>query len=141
MTKHVYELPDGWEQEIDEQYPVPEYDPDEPDDPEEPEEAEFNGTSFNVQVTENNKTFKIQMGFALADDNVPATIDWGDGETTTYEQSQPYGVQHRYNNSGTYTIKIDDTISTFGISNRGFGNVDTNAEMVVGDILVGDKVT
>lgn len=127
---------------MDEQYPIPQFDPDDPNEPDEPSESEYTGTQFTVQITdESNKTFYIHNGITLSEGSEQATIDWGDGTTNTYAQSVFSEITHTYGEVGTYNVRIDDNVSRFGISTVGFDpETNTNANMIVGDVKLGDKV-
>lgn len=125
MTKHTYTLPDNWQEEIDEEYPIPT-----PEEvvPEEPIEDEEDVTKIRLVLSDpSDLTFHILGGLALKDSNQPTTIDWGDGTTTTIATTGH--ISHTYPSIGEYTLTIDNTITAISIS-MPFQEYQSSAEKI-----------
>ena len=140
MTKHEYSLPQGWEDEIDQQFPeIDDSDaPDEGED-EEPEQPHTsNQTIIKVNATENNLEFGFYLGLHLVDDNDPGTIDWGDGQTTLVETNGT-PTTHTYAQPGEYTIAIEDKFWAIGMNKAG-GSVQRIGDMVTEVVELGSNI-
>lgn len=68
----------------------------------------FVGTTIKVRATDTARTFGIYMA-VLANNLVPATVDWGDG-TRNVLATSTFSTAHEYAENGDYTIRISDDI-------------------------------
>ena len=140
MTKHKYSLPQGWEDEIDQQFPeIDDSDaPDEGED-EEPEQPHTtNQTIIKVNATEDSLEFGFYLGLHLVDDNDPGTIDWGDGQTTLVETNGT-PRKHTYAQPGEYTITIEDKFWAIGMNKAG-GSLQRIGDMVTEVVELGNNI-
>ncbi len=73
-------------------------------------------TRFVIQTTSSNKTFKIYSTVSK-DSNIPTTVKWGDGTSNTVSGNISQ-LSHTYSSTGTFIIRIDDTISSIAVASN-----------------------
>ena len=69
---------------------------------------------YTINITQNSQTITIPLASGTA---IGATINWGDGSTTTSVISHTYAVP------GIYSIKVTGTIPTFSFDNSLVSNI------------------
>ena len=120
LSKHVIETSQAELDQIASKYPLTVEIPDDEHtwQPEinqnEDEEVKFDGTKLKILVTDEYRTFIFHY-LETANADSPATIDWGDGNTTVVDTINMNVYSHSYEENGEYAITIDDNIKCIGI--------------------------
>lgn len=83
-------------------------------------------TSFEVTTTSSYKKFGI---YSTAQTSSPTVVDWGDGETDVISGNISQLVHTFPASSTTYTVRISDTIYSFGLSTNNATWYQTNSNV------------
>lgn len=78
-------------------------------------------TRFTVEMTESDLTFGISSA-VKAWDAEAITVDWGDGNLSRITGNLAE-LSHTYAKSGVYTVTLDDSVTSFAVSNANRASV------------------